>query len=119
MRTTVPALKLRIYAGRENGLIVIGTPESLSELGRRLQEVAPISENNPGSWPVEVASPKTEGPYSDVSEFKLSFHVEPAVGIPESLRPHRRNLSPFAFLVVGGLAVLGGITLFKWATHAI
>ena len=120
MNTDAPPLKLRAYAGRENGLMVIGSPEALSELGKQLQTAGERSDAEGSSWPVEVVSPKTEGPYSDVPEFKLSFHTDPASGIPASLDVRRRNLPAPVFLVLVGLAVVGAFTIIRWAAeHAL
>jgi hypothetical protein len=120
MNATVPPLKLRVYAGRENGLMIIGKAESLSELGRQLQSAVSSDASEASGWPLELVSPSSEGPYLDVPEFKLSFHVEAPGGLPDSLRIGRRNLSPAALLVVGVLAIVGSATIFQWiAGHAL
>jgi hypothetical protein len=120
MNTDAPPLKLRAYAGRENGLMVIGSPEALSELGQQLQSAGARSDAEGTSWPVEVASLKTEGPYSDVPEFKLSFHTDPRSGMPASLGVRRRNLPLPVFLVLGALAVVGAFAMIRWAAeHAL
>jgi hypothetical protein len=120
MNTTAPPLKLRVYAGRENGLMIIGQPESLWELGQRLQAVGEGNAPGQDGWPAEVAVPRTESPYLDVPEFKVSFHTEPPSGLPASLPLRRRNLSPIAFLVLGALAVVGAGTIIRWiVAHAL
>jgi hypothetical protein len=114
--TTATPLKLRAYSGREHGLMIIGTPDALRALGARLQSASAASGSE---WPTEVITPTTEGPYADVPDFTLSFHVAPLGGLPTSLRLTRMNIAPLAFLVLGTLSVIGLLTTIRWITSYV
>jgi hypothetical protein len=109
-------LLLRVYAGRENGLMIVGDRTSLSALAMQLQAAVDSPPNAPlASWPAVVANPPVLGPYKDIQDFKLSFHLEGSSPL-EQVIPLRRRGPPFLFLVVVAiLAVTGIISIARWA----
>ena len=111
-------LLLRVYSGRENGLMVVGTPDELRRLGQQLIAVDqfPVKE---GNWPAEVAHPMVVSPYVDSPDFQLSFHVAGAAPIPASLPLVRRNPHGAVTLSVLVLALIGLVSVARWvASHA-
>lgn len=112
-------LLLRMYSGRENGLMVIGTPDELRRLGQQLIAVDqfPVKEAN---WSAEVAHPIVVSPYVDAPDFQLSFHVAGEAPIPASLPLVRRNPHGAVKLSALVLAVIGLVSLARWvASHAL
>jgi hypothetical protein len=115
MAASTPDLILRAYHGRESGIMIIGTAQTLERLGTQLLSAA----NTPASgalpeWPPEVSSPAVSGPYVDVPNFKLSFHVLRAQQLPISLPLRRRGLPLALVLAVGALALIGAAAIVGW-----
>jgi hypothetical protein len=92
--------------------MVIGTPEALRSLAVELQATA--TESSGELWPNIVTSVRVEGPYSGTSDYKLSFHVEPAAGIPPSLRLLNSGPSLRVVVPVLVLAVIGAVSIVRW-----
>jgi hypothetical protein len=105
-------LKLRAYSGRENGLMIIGSAAELNQLGTQLLGA---SDPHPGpvipNWPATVASPAVTGPYSNVKDFQLSFHVSESDELPPSLKITRRGAPPLFILIVSVCALVGVVAL--------
>jgi hypothetical protein len=108
-------LHLRVYYGREIGLMVVGTAEALTHLGTQLQAAATVNGDAriPG-WPPVIACPTVAGPYINEPHFQLSFHVMPAAGLPKSLPLRRRGIPIVLSLVLGVLALIGAVAAAMW-----
>lgn len=101
-------LRLYAYYGRENGMMIMGSTSALRTLGEQLLAA---SEQNPKSV---IATPVTYGPYDDVADFTLSFHL-PSAGTPDkSLLVKRRSMPLPVRLIVLVLCIVGAITLVRW-----
>lgn len=113
-----PAVELRVYSGRENGLMVIGTREALLELGAQLSAIHNMERapGIPASWPLEVAAPLSEGPYLDMPDYRLSFHVKPECGLPVQLQKRRLGWPPFVVPVVLLCAAVGFLCIVRWVS---
>lgn len=108
------ALWLHAYSGREAGLMVIGTSASLRALGQQLLSATGEQAGGATGWPPSVAEPETMGPYKDVAEFRLSFHVQ-GDGPPGGGLPLRRHAMPAVFfLAIGACALVGAVTIARW-----
>ena len=102
------------YSGRENGLMVITSPDRLRELGTQLANFDETKLLHHPDWPSEVASLNLgtmERP------FTLSFHVERAPGRPAGNVP-AQSKSPWVLGVGALLAVVGLGTVAKWVIGA-
>jgi hypothetical protein len=87
MPAAAHSLILRIYHGREYGMMVIGTAEALGQLGTQLQAASSARENpRIPDWPTVVADPEVTGPYLREKNFKLSFHVLREAQLPSGPR---------------------------------
>lgn len=109
-------LRLHAYSGREHGLMVVGSRLSLKTLGQQLIAAADAEPASPPSrdWPVEVARPTVVGPYVDIPEFRLSFHLEGESPAADVL-PLRRSGPPTVLLIaVAVCAAVGLVTLVGW-----
>jgi hypothetical protein len=109
------SLWLHAYAGKENGLMVVGTPDTIRELAQKLL-VATDAQSTVTSavWPQEIACPPTIGPYVDVPDFTLSFHLKGEISLETVTPLRRRNLIWPVFVSVAFLSVIGAITLWQW-----
>jgi hypothetical protein len=115
MRTSAPEFSLRIYRGRESGLMIIGSAEALTKLGTQLQAASSIqADERLPDWPPQVAAPKVSGPYQNDPAFQLSFHVLRAAQLPSSLRLARRRPPLMFSLTVAVLALIGATTIITW-----
>ena len=115
MNASDTGLRLRIYQGRESGLMIIGTAEELSQLGRQLMEESTVSPSAAAiDWPPVVAEPSSSGPFVGRDGFKLSFHRLIDVPLPRSLRLVRRGPHPAVTIVVAFFALLGVLTMVRW-----
>lgn len=111
-------LQLRAYSGRENGLMVIGSPAALHLLGGQLLDVGRFSFQK-GGWPPEVSRPVVLGPYVDAPDFQLSFHVaaKPPVEKPLPLVRHRPH--PAVVVCTLALALVGLVSIVRWAASHV
>jgi len=115
MENPVPSLWLRAYSGRENGLMIIGTPAAMKSLGQRLIEASnPEAITEATSWPRAIVAPDVVGPYKDVPEFGLSFHLQGAEPLEKVAPFTRRNLWPPLFVLVALLTIVGLVTVWHW-----
>jgi hypothetical protein len=114
------SIHLHAYAGRENGLMIIGSATALGELGQQLQAVAsfePVASTT--NWPREVAVLNCESPYQDRPDYRVSFHVQHEP-LPTTLqRQSRQAPSTVALLVVLTLALVGILSLVRWVWGAL
>jgi hypothetical protein len=114
------SIHLHAYAGRENGLMVIGSAAALGELGQQLQAVASFEPVVPATnWPREVAVLNCESPYSDRPDYRVSFHVQYAPIPPTLQRKSRQGPSAVVFLVLLPLALVGIVSLVRWVWGAL
>lgn len=99
-------MRINLYFGKENGLMVIGSEEELRKLG---QSISGLEGQVSKDWPKLIA----EFP-SDTDDFKLSFHVEDNTKRLPSNFPSRSTLARKIFyLAVYGLALVGLVSIFK------
>ena len=115
-----PRLWLHSYSGRENGLMVVGDRASIKALGEQLLVAAgaEATTEDKGNWPVEISHPSVVGPYKDVPDFSLTFHLEGPGAVAEILPLRRRNLPPLVFIVIAVSAAVGAMTAARWiASH--
>lgn len=121
MNNTHNPLRLCEFSGRENGLVIVGTPEALATLGQQLQTAAALQAHSPApdGFPVEVASPDVISPYSDVNDFYLSFRIDRGEPVAEVFPRKRRSPSLLLFGLVVVCAVVGVITILQWCKHLL
>ena len=112
---------LHAYAGRENGLMVVGDRPSIRALGEQLVAASDAADSSPSDqvWPVEISKPEVAGPYVDVPGFVLSFHLEGAAPAREVLPLCRRHRRAPLRLAVAGCAVIGSITILRWVVACL
>lgn len=117
MKNNPSPLLLHSYSGRENGLMVVGDRNALRALGQQLVAAADAEDSSPPTqgWPVEVSHPVVVGPYKDVPEFSLSFHLQDSSQTSKVLPLRRCNLPAPIFLAVTACTVVGLVTIFRWA----
>jgi hypothetical protein len=107
-------LWLHAYSGRENGLMVVGSAEALKTLGAQLQRAGDHVSKPSKDWPPEVARPLVAGPYKDVPDFQLTFHLVGDASLFTTTSHIRRNIPVPLFLVIAACAVVGAVTIFRW-----
>lgn len=113
-------LWLHAYAGQENGLMVVGTPAALTSLGEQLVAAADSEEPATAAWPRSIAKPATAGPYKDIADFKLSFHVTAEPASLGKILPLQRHATPLATIVLVGVGfVVGAVTILRWVFRAL
>ena len=112
-------LWLHAYSGRENGLMVIGDHESLQALGRQLLDAKPGGAVAVPGWPQQVASPLVVGPYGDIRNFRLSFHIKGDSVLEEMVPIPRRALRFPVLIVVAILALVGVLTILQWIASVL
>jgi len=108
-------LWLHAYSGRENGLMVVGSKDALQALGAKLIEAKAEPSARANNWPATVATPQTVGPYTNVSDFSLSFHLEGSASL-EQVVPHvPSRMRGLLNTLVAALAGIGAVAIVKWA----
>lgn len=109
-------LWLHAYSGRENGLMVVGNRPSLKALGQQLVAAADVEASSPSAqgWPVKIAHPEVVGPYKDIPDFSLSFHLEGPSPAAEVFPLQRRGLPTPLFVAVAVCAAVGLFTIGRW-----
>jgi hypothetical protein len=117
MDTKSFSLWLHAYSGRENGLMVIGDRDALEALGRQLQSAVPSEARVAPGWPLQVASPSVVGPYKDVRDFRLSFHIKGDSPVEELLPLRRRTWWTPLVIAVAVCAVTGTVTILQALAH--
>jgi hypothetical protein len=120
MENPVPSLWLHAYSGRENGLMIIGTPAAIKSLGQRLVEASnPEAITEATSWPRAIVAPDVVGPYKDVRGFGLSFHLQGAEPLDKVAPFTRRRLWLPLFVLVALLAIVGLVTVWHWLSSLL
>lgn len=94
--------------------MVVGTPESLKALGAQLQTAGDFASKASQGWAPEVAHPLIYGPYKDVPDFQLSFHLAGDAPLSTAAPHTRRNMPAPLLLVVAACAIVGAVTIFRW-----
>ncbi|MCP5265037.1 MAG: hypothetical protein H6934_02950 [Burkholderiaceae bacterium] len=121
MNETTGRLWLHAHSDPTDGLMVIGSRSSLRALGKQLIEATDVTRLAvpDGNEPVKVAHPPVAGPYSDVSDFNLTFHLEGAAPAPEVLPPSRRSPRPVLVVAVLACALVGVVTIIRWIAASV
>ena len=114
MDETPDPLWLHAYSGKENGLMVVGSPSAMRALGQQLVTAADDSTAVTERWPKEIASPSFVGPYRDVPDFQLSFHLKGTAPLDEIAPLRRRNVRAPVFLAVAACTIIGAVTAWRW-----
>jgi len=116
----VAPLWLHAYSGREHGLMIVGDRASLEALGKALVSGQPSAVGVAPGWPPQVACPTVVGPYKDVRDFCLSFHLKGEEPV-EAVLPLRRSGPWFPLLVlVLVCAAIGVVAAAAWiAKHVL
>jgi hypothetical protein len=115
----VTPLWLHAYSGRETGLMVIGDIESMQALGRQLLEGRPFNGASAPGWPPQIARPTVVGPYGDVRDFRLSFHLKGDRPLEEIVPIPRRGFRLPLLAALGICAVIGAATIAEWIVHVL
>jgi len=109
-----------IYFGRESGLMLVGTAESLRKLATELENAVSEEQSSPNNWPREVAVLNTVSPYSDREDFRISVHLATSTLPQELLRKARSGGASLTFIAtVGSLAVIGAASLLNLLWKAL
>jgi hypothetical protein len=120
MDRTDSTLWLHAYSGKENGLMIVGTSDSMRVLAKQLLaacDAASLSTAN--DWPQEIARPAVIGPYTDVSDYSVSFHLQGSAPL-EKVAPHkRRNMWWPFFLAMAAFAATGLVTIWQWVLRHV
>jgi hypothetical protein len=111
---TTESLWLHAYAGKEHGMMVVGSPSAMRALGEQLIAASSQSASGTENWPREIASPRVVGPYVDVPDFQFSFHLVGSGPLNEVAPLTRRTLNPLALIAVSCCAVVGAVTILRW-----
>jgi hypothetical protein len=111
-----PPLWLHAYSGKEQGLMIIGTPASMRALGQELLRASddPGLERDTVGWPRSIAAPEIVGPYKDSRGFSLSFHLQGTTPLETAAPLQRRTLWPPLFLLVATLTMVGAVSVWRW-----
>ena len=100
--------------------MVAGDRASIKALGEQLPVAAGGEAINDGKGkrPIKISHPFTVGPYKDVPDFALTFHLEGQGPLAEILPLRRRDLPPLVCVAVAVLAAVGAISIAPWiASH--
>jgi hypothetical protein len=113
-------LKLFAYAGRENGLMVVGSREAMAELSGQLSTaLSSQPESITAEWPRELVAASVQvGPYIDSKFWRVSFHTEGSVPSERKALVARSGPSGWLTLATLALAVVGVVSLARWAWNA-
>jgi hypothetical protein len=112
-------LWLHAYSGRENGLMVIGDRDAMQALGRQLLDEKFTNELTASGWPPQIACPAVVGPYGDVHDFKLSFHIKGDRELEEIVPIRRRVLRLPMIVGFSVCAIVGAATIGRWIVHVL
>jgi hypothetical protein len=112
-------LTVHAYTGRENGLMIIGTREQLSQFAQDLLSGLdqPNHSEIPG-WPAQILAIDAPSPYTQ-KDFSVSFHLQTGPLLPSfSSRPAGATSTP-VFIAVAVLTLLGIFSIPHWGFHAL
>jgi hypothetical protein len=112
---TDSALWLHAYSGKDNGLMIVGTSDAMRALAQQLlaaSDAATASTSD--DWPKEIARPTVIGPYTDVPDYGLSFHLRGSAPLEKVVPHRRRNMWWPIFLAIAALAATGLATIWLW-----
>ena len=112
-------LRLYAYSGREHGLMIVGTSDSLRALARDLE--AAVVSNPPisGARPTRLITPSVTSPYKDVQDFTLSFHLEGSVPSEQVVSKIRSGPPTAVFFGIALLSVVGLFTCIRWVWSTV
>ncbi len=112
-------LHLHAYAGRANGLMIIGDKEALRKLGQELLASAVHEESTAeGDWPKQVAVLNSASPYADRPDYQVSIHLQVGA-LPDSLlKKAHSGTSTAVFLSICFLSLVGAVSLPVWLWQA-
>ncbi len=100
--------------------MIIGSAAALRELGEQLQAAGnfqPMAAA--GDWPAQVAVLNSESPYLDCPDYRVSFHIQ-REPLPATLvRKSRQAPSAALFWSMAVLALVGLVSLVRWALNAL
>jgi hypothetical protein len=106
-------LNLYVCPGRESGLMIVGSSETLralvAQLSAALDSAGPAVDRRPR----EILTPLTTSPYTDTKDFKLSFHLEGILPSREVIRRVRRASPPLARIVLAVVMVMTILSLIE------
>ena len=95
--------------------MVVGTPSSFKVLGQQLLAAAESDSNSAtASWPTQVANPDIVGPYTDIPDFKLSFHLQGSSPLESILPIGRRSMPGLLIFAVAAFAFIGTVAIVRW-----
>lgn len=114
MNEKIEPLWLHAYTGRENGLMIVGSPREIRALAQQLLTAADDFVVTNEKWPVQIAAPQTTGPYRDVQGYTLSFHLSETVRLQETLPFGRRNMPAPVTIAIGICAIAGILSIGRW-----
>ncbi|AXQ30461.1 hypothetical protein D0B54_18040 [Solimonas sp. K1W22B-7] len=104
----IDKLWLHAYSGKEHGLMVVGNPVSLRALGEALIAAADAgTQAQAGAYPLQVVRPSVIGPYTDIPDFTLSFHLQGAEPLHKVVPLGRRGPTTLVFVSVGLCGLVG------------
>jgi hypothetical protein len=110
---------IHAYAGRENGLMIIGEREALRKLGKELLEPAVEEESTAeDEWPKQVAILNSASPYADRPDYQVSIHLQTAALPASLLKKARSGTSTAIFLGICFLSLVGAVSLPVWLWKA-
>ena len=113
-------LHLHSYAGRENGLMIIGDKEALRKLGQELIASAMHEESTSESdWPKQIAVLNSASPYTDRPDYQVSIHLQAGVLPAALLKKARSSTSTAVFLTICVLSFVGAVSLPVWLWKAL
>jgi len=112
-------LWLHAYSGRENGLMIVGDEAGLKSLGQQLIQASSsgVEVSSDQQWPILVARPMVSGPYKDIRDFSLSFHLGNASSCQKMLPVSRRNIHVSLLASLTILSAIGLISIFRWVAE--
>lgn len=93
--------------------MVVGTAESLKALGSQLMAAGEFPVTSLTDFPPEVARPLTCGPYKDIPDFQLTFHLMGNAPLSAMVPHSRRNMPAAVFVVIAVCALVGVFTIFR------
>jgi len=96
--------------------MIVGDEAALKSLGQQLilASDSDAEASSDKQWPVLIASPEVAGPYQDVRDFSLSFHLGNASSCQKLLPVSRRSIPVALFVPLTIFSAIGLISAFRW-----